>query len=150
MKRPRYLQALHIIGFLLVIAGIVVGSLKNLAIGFYLVVALLVIGLEVLNAPPIKAGKISLIVGSIRYGGIRRAVFISWGFTAAIVYLALSNFLAGFNMAAYSNILLGLGLAISSVALEIHIKFESDYLASLLETDKFSRSEAGFSEYPEV
>ena len=122
MKRPAYLQGLHIIGFFLVITGIAVGGFKNPAIGFYLVVAFLVIGLEALDVIPIRRNEIPLIIGNIRYGGIRRAVFISWGFTAAITYLVVSNFLAGFYTVAYSNLFFALGLAISSIALEVYIK----------------------------
>jgi hypothetical protein len=121
MRKPKYLQLLHIIGFLLVIAGAFVGGLQNPAIGIYVVIAFLVIGLEILNLPPVNVNTIPFVIGSVRYGGIRRGVALGWGFTAAVIYLTVFNFLIGLDMVAYSNLLLVLGIVISNIALEIYI-----------------------------
>ena len=71
MKRPKYLQILHLLGLLLVIAGAIIGGLGNAGIGFYIVVALLVIGIEIPNLPPVKKHLAPFIIGSVRYGGIK-------------------------------------------------------------------------------
>ena len=121
MKRPKYLQILHILGLLLVIAGAIIGGLGNAGIGFYIVVALLVIGIEIPNLPPVKKHLAPFIIGSVRYGGIKRGAAINWGFTLAIIYLAVRSFGMGLQMAAYSYILFAVGLAISTIALEVYM-----------------------------
>ncbi len=127
MKRPWYLSIFHIIGFLLVVAGAIMSGFKNPAIGFFIIVALLVIGIEIPNSSLIEKLFAPVIVGSIRYGGIRRGAAVNWGFTLAIIYPAVYSFVMGLNMAGCSYVLFAVGLAISTIGLEVHIKLLKNF-----------------------
>ncbi len=117
--RPRYIPWMHGVGVFLSVAALIIGGLHNPAIGFPLAVIIL-IALEVPAPQSISDRKIlRIIYGSIRGGGIRRGIFITEMFTAAVLLLAVRSFHFGMREAGLSNMVLGIGLAISCVASEI-------------------------------
>ena len=118
MSRPKYLAWLHSIGVVLAIGALVIGGLRNPAIGFPIVIGIL-IALEV--SPPKTTNKeiLPMIYGSIRRGGIRRGIFIREMFAGAVTYSAISNFIFGTTTAGFSNVVLAAALIISSIASEI-------------------------------
>ncbi|MFC2060331.1 hypothetical protein ACFLTZ_04480 [Chloroflexota bacterium] len=121
MGRPKYLAWLHSIGTVLSIGALIIGGLHNPAIGFPIVIAIL-IALEIPSSPkPTNKEILRMIYGSIRRGGIRRGIFIREMFAGAVIYSAISNFASGATTASLSNMLLAAALIISSIASEIEV-----------------------------
>ena len=118
MSRPKYTNWLHSIGVILAIGALVAGGLRNPAIGFPIVIAVL-IALEIFSPKPASKEIYQMAYGSIRSGGIRRGIFIREMFAAALTYSAISNFALGMQGAGLSSALLAAALIISSAASEI-------------------------------
>ena len=71
MSRHKYLAWLHSIGVILSIGALVIGGLHNPALGFPIVIAIL-IALEIPSSPkPTNKEILAMIYGSIRRGGKR-------------------------------------------------------------------------------
>jgi len=118
MNRLKYLAWLHSIGVALSIGALVIGGLHNPAIGFPIVIGVL-IALEISSAKPANKDILRIIHGSIRRGGIRRGIFIREMFAVAVTYSAISNFASGMTTVGFSNAVLAAALITSSVASEI-------------------------------
>ena len=119
MTSHKYLTWLHGTGVMLSVGALVIGGLHNPALGFPVVIAIL-ISLEIPSSPkPADKGALSMIYGSIRRGGIRRGTFIREMFGVAVTYSAIINFTSGMTIAGFSNALLAAALIISSIASEI-------------------------------
>ena len=122
MTRRKYLAWLHSIGVVLSIAALLIGGLHNPAIGFPIVIGIL-IALEIPSSPkPTSKESLQMIYGSIRRGGIRRGVFIREMFAGAVTYSAVSNFTFGTTIAGFSSAVLAAALIISSIASEIEAR----------------------------
>ncbi|MFC1906573.1 hypothetical protein ACFLW8_00600 [Chloroflexota bacterium] len=121
MGRPRYLTWLHSIGFVLAITALVIGGLRNPAIGFPIAISIL-IALEVPSPKPASKELLPMILGSIRRGGMRRGIFIREMFALAVAYLAISNYASGMITAGFSNSVLAAALILSSAASEIETR----------------------------
>ncbi|MFC1965455.1 hypothetical protein ACFLWI_00675 [Chloroflexota bacterium] len=121
MGRPKYLTWLHGLGFILAIAALVIGGLHNPAIGFPIVISIL-IALEIPSPKPASKELLSMILGSIKRGGMRRGIFIREMFTLSVAYLAISNFASGMTTAGLSSSVLAAALVLSSVASEIEVR----------------------------
>jgi hypothetical protein len=117
MGRPKYLAWIHSIGTILAIVALVIGGLRNPAIGFPIVIAIL-IALEISSSKPTNKEVLRIVYGSIRRGGIRRGIFIREMFAVAVTYSAISNFAFGMTTAGFSNAVLAAALIISSIASE--------------------------------
>ena len=120
MSRPKYLAWLHSIGVVLSIGALVIGGPHNPAIGFPIVIAIL-IALEISSPKPTNKELLRIIYGSIRRGGIRRGIFIREMFAGAMICSAISNFAFGMTTASFSNAVLAAALIISSMASEIEV-----------------------------
>ena len=118
MSRPKYISWLHTIGAVLAIGALIVGGIRNPAIGFPIVIAILIC-LEISSSQPVSKEVLQRIYGSIQRGGIRRGIFIREMFAVAIMYSAISNFAFGMTTAGFSSAVLAAALIISSVASEI-------------------------------
>ena len=118
MSRPKYIAWLHAIGAVLAVGALIVGGLRNPAIGFPIVIAILIC-LEIPSSPPAGKEILRRVYGSIRGGGIKRGIFIREMFAAAIIYSAISNFVFGMTTAGFSSAVLAAALIISSIAGEI-------------------------------
>ncbi len=121
MGRPKYLTWLHSLGFILAIAALVIGGLRNPAIGFPIAISIL-IALEIPSPKPASKELLPMILGSIQRGGMRRGIFIREMFTLAVAYLAISNFASGVMTAGLSSSVLAAALVLSSVASEIEVR----------------------------
>ncbi len=121
MGRPKYLTWLHSLGFILAIAALVIGGLRNPAIGFPIAISIL-IALEIPSPKPASKELLPMILGSIQRGGMRRGIFIREMFTLAVTYLAISNFASGMTTAGLSSSVLAAALVLSSVASEIEVR----------------------------
>jgi len=120
MERSRYLSWMHGVGALFAFAAILVGGYLNPAIGFPIVVAIL-IALEIPQPGRIDEKLIPIIYGSIKRGGVKRGVFINELFTVAVIVLSIRSFFMGNLFAGYSNVLLTTGLIFSDIASEIFL-----------------------------
>ncbi len=118
MSRPKYLAWLQSIGVVLAIIALVIGGLRNPAIGFPIAIAIM-IALEIPSPKPTNKEILRIICGSIRRGGIRRGIFIREMFAGALIYAAISSFVSGMTTAGFSNAVLAAALIISSIASEI-------------------------------
>ncbi len=118
MNRPKYMTWLHGTGLILAIAALVIGGLRNPAIGFPIAIAIL-IALEVPPPRPASKDILPMILGSIRRGGMKRGIFIRELFALAVAYLAISSFVSGMTTAGFSNSVLAAALILSSLASEI-------------------------------
>jgi len=119
MSRRKYLAWLHGIGVVLSIGALVIGGPHNPALGFPIVIAIL-IAMEIPSSPkPTNKEILTMIYGSIRRGGIRRGTFIRELFGGAVTYSAISNFAFGMITVGFSNAVLAAALIISSIASEI-------------------------------
>ena len=121
MGRPKYLTWLHSLGFILAIAALVIGGLRNPAIGFPITISIL-IALEIPSPKPASKELLPMILGSIKRGGMRRGIFIREMFTLAVAYLAISNFASGMTTAGLSSSVLAAALVLSSIASEIEVR----------------------------
>ena len=121
MIRPKYLLVIKSIGFILAIVALVIGGLRNPAIGFPVAISI-VIALEIPSPKPASKELFPMILGSIKRGGVRRGIFIREMFTLAVAYLAISNFASGMTTAGLSSSVLAAAPVLSSVASEIEVR----------------------------
>ena len=121
MSRPGYLAWLHSTGVILAVVALIIGGPRNPAIGFPIVIAIL-IALEISSSKPADAKILQIIRGSIRRGGIRRGIFIREMFAGAVACSAIINFAFGMRMAGFSSAVLAAALIISSIASEIEAR----------------------------
>ncbi|MFC1892980.1 hypothetical protein ACFLYR_02935 [Chloroflexota bacterium] len=94
MVKSKYIAWLHILGIVLCLGALGIGGLQNPAIGFPIVITIL-ISLEVFSPKPTNTDILRTAYGSIRRGGIRRGIFIREMFAAALTFSAISNFALG-------------------------------------------------------
>ncbi len=116
-QRPAYLAWLHGAAAAACVAALPVGGAGNPAIGFPIAIAVS-IALEIPSAP--KPRKLLPIIhGSVRKGGMRRALFIREMFCLAVVYMAIANLLAGAIAPAISSFVIAAAMITSSAAGEV-------------------------------
>ena len=119
MIKPSHLNWMHGIGVILSIIAMIVGGYDNPAIGFPAVVAIL-IALEIPSSPKLPSKEILRIVyGNVKWGGIKRGIFIKELFAIAVIYLAVGSYMFEMKTVGLSNVILGAALVISSIASEI-------------------------------
>lgn len=135
--RPKYLAWMHGIGVFLSVASAIIGGVRSPAIGFPIAVVILLV-LDALPLPFISNSigvlahkdAVRKMYGSIRWGGIKRGIFIKVIFTAAVLWLAVRSFPLGMRTAGISNTVLFVGLMISNIASVIEVWMVERFLKS--------------------